>query len=501
MLQLLSADVELEIGLSFGFDRVESDSPRPALATPSPPDSHEGFSATLPTQDEVERLFASWTLEESSSSDKWDSSTLDSSTNPSLDGHDPPVDYDPKDSTPADPLSFLASVFPKLSRTTLASRLDQNAGDLETMVEILLNEDFIASAEEQSTFVGESDFDYDDYGLENGIVPLAKLDHLSTGGGARKAQRKKEKSYAKASQVLNLTDVLHRSASPVPSATATPATTFSPLDSNRWVTLDSTAGYLATLLHLPPGRVTSAYHRFDSSLPLAIESLLDTLETERPFDELPDHERLLAELSIVLPDSSTAGLRRLLCATEGDSSDAMDLKLKLEEIFREDGSALMNGLLGFGAGGDSRRVVVVHEGSTLESALKTKRVVPSKQGWTKITSPKEPLSSNSSSNRSSSNTSSRYASTSTASSSLNPTAGLSSTDCAYHANDYLTKRNDAFRSAARAFQAGGTQRGVAWYYAEAGRELDRKKRAWEQRAAFAVVGERRSVCRTALVDR
>lgn len=286
--------------------------------------------------------------------------------------------------------------------------------------------------------------------------------------------------------VLSLTDVLHR---PKPSSPSMAAATL-PNDGppNRWVTLDSTTGYLAALMHIPPGRVTSAYHRFDSSLPLAIESLLNNLEAERPFDSLPDADRLLSELATVLPDHSMAGLVRLLSATEGDASDAMDLKVKLEEIAREEGSPLLNGLFGFGGGGDKRRVAVVHSNSTLEPILPTPLLVATPGGWVKVANvaarPTSTLSSTISARKRSN------APRGTASFSSEHSSSL---DCQAHALIYLEKRNEAFRSAAKHFQSGGSGRGAAWYWAETGREMDRRKKVWEARAAFALVGERRYV--------
>jgi hypothetical protein len=55
----------------------------------------------------------------------------------------------------------------------------------------------------------------------------------------------------------------------------------------------------------------------------------------------------------------------------------------------------------------------------------------------------------------------------------------------------LTPGSIENRSAARHFQIGGVGRGSAFYFAEEGREMDRRKRIWEARAAFAIVGERR----------
>lgn len=363
-----------------------------------------------------------------------------------------------------DPVAFLSAVFPKVSTATLASRLREEGSSLETLLEILLNEDYIAAT----------------------TLNRAHYEEVGDVGGKRNAegttrlQRKKEKSVLKASKVLSLTDVLHR---PTPRS-ASPSgwgSVISKPDSNRWVTLDSTANYLATLLHISPGRVTSYYHRYDSSLPLAINALLDALQLERPFISLLHSDEIYSTLASILSSSPPTVLYRLLSATDGDVSDALDLQVKLIEMEKEQGNLLSNGLIGFGAGGDSRRVVVVHEESTLEPIRFTPLVVPKMVneggGWRKIipSSSAFPLPS---------------------SSRLPPldssTDRSTSKECEVMALEYLVKRNEAYRAAARHFQVGtATAKGSAAYFAEEGREMDRRKRVWESRGSFAVVRERR----------
>lgn len=469
MLTALSVDVEFEIiALEHGIGE----------------EGQQDFASVLSSTDvisseEVDRLFEAWTIEEA----QWMGSSEGSATDESslMDRLD--LTAEGTNSNFDDSVNFLSSVFPKLRRSTLFSRVEETP-DLETLMELLLNEEFISATE--NTFPDAPAFNFADFEMETGMKEMG----IAAGGGAaRKKARKREKTALKASQVLSLTDVLHRSPVPSPaiaSLTAILPNVFhAPSDTNRWINMDSTSSYLALLLHIPPGRITSAYHRMDSNLPLAIDSLLTTLENERPFIEIPDHERLLTELSIVLPTHSLSGLMRLLSATEGDPSDALDLKLKLEEIAREEGSLLMNGLFGFGGGGDKRRVVVVQENSTLKPIIDAPTIIPGFQGWKKV----------SASSSSGSTSSSRYASSSTTNTSFSSTIFIpsdwSATECENQADEYLTKRNDAFRAAARAIQLGGVNRAGAGHFAEQGREYDRKRKIWEQRRAFAVVGERR----------
>lgn len=496
MLQVLMADIETELlavedGFEYALDH------RAGFSGSSPPRSASSVpDAGAVSAADVEQLLEAWTLEEQANLQAgWD------------DRSEPAADADAdadllKTTTRAaaadDPVFFLYSLFPKLSRETLVRRLAASNGQLETMLEELLNEEFLAA--ENSPYVGVhlSDADLD---LETGLD--AGVRNGSTGGASRKTRRKREKAAEKAAHVLNLTDVLHRKRPESPMlAKMMPTVAYNSAETNRWANLDSSSSYLAVLLHVEPGRVTSAYHRFDSSLPLAIEYLLNDLELERPFYDMADNERLLSELSLVLPDYPLASLIRLLSATNGDPSDAMDLKVKLEEIAREEGSLIMNGLFGFGGGGDDRRVVVLQEHSTLKPLRDAPTIIPAPGGWRKVAT--RLPSAGSSSSKSSGRDSSRSGGSSHASIPAGPfnAADYSAADCAFHANDFLTQRNDAYRTAAKSFQQGGNgMRGAALYFAEQGRELDRKKRLWEERAAFALVGERRYVPALRLLSR
>ena len=338
-----------------------------------------------------------------------------------------------------DPVAFLASVFPRMSLPALRSRL-VSSKDLETLVEELLNEDYISSDSSASSSSAST-------------CSVAS----SSGSSLTPKQRRRLKTSAKASQTLSLTSVHSRSSSPLLTTVApSPLAVAQPL-ANRWISLDSTSHFLSTLLHVPPGTISSVFHTHDSSLPLTIHSLLTSLSLSRPFSLLPLAEPSLHSLQLLLPSLSCSRLETLLSATDGDVSDAFDLHLFIEDTERAEGSLLQNGLVGFGA--PSARVLLPAITATASLPLASASAIRDLEG----------------------------------AAGGKAEDAYTSAECAELARGYWEKRNEAFRSAAKHFQQGGGGRGTAWYWAEVGREMDRRKRRWEARGAFAVVGERRCV--------
>lgn len=375
-------------------------------------------------------------------------------------------------------------MFPGYSLSILQSRLDNALLDIETVVEELLNEDYIKF----ETSLSSSSSNSSASTSSNYSTPISSSS--SSKSGSTKQQRRRIKTSIKASQTLSLTDVLHRIAPIAPlsllSSVTTNALQAAPKSrENSWITLDSTSSYLASLLRISPGRITSTYHQLNSSLPLTVSKILTSLVIERPASDFPTSS--LSSLRIVLPNLTTTQLELLLSATEGDVSDSIDLQSYLEELARKEGSLIQNGLIGFGAK-STKGIEIIH------GALPTTSLPSSpKKSRTNL-----PNNSNQASDWST--TKKRY----NIASSVNLGGiGITSTgystvysaeECAELAREYHEKRNDAYRSAARHFQkGGGGERGAAFYWADVGRDLDRKKRSWEEKAAFAVVGERRFV--------
>jgi hypothetical protein len=376
-----------------------------------------------PSMSEVESLLEAWTLEE-----KRDEEAVS-------------VEKVGEGALRDDPYAFLRSVFPRMSQEAIRKRLEKSK-DLETLVEELLNEDFISSSASEavnSTFGPPSQ-------------PRSKPPSSS-----------KQRQRLRASQTISLTSPTLRSASPSSNHTETVSllsTAAAPSVPNRWISVDSTSHYLSGLLRLTPGEVTSSYHNHASSLPLTLDALMFTLASTRPFEDLPSPDALLETLQMLLPQKKVSDLKVLLSATEGDVSDALDLSQFLERVEREEGGVVANGLVGFGSKKRVGAPPVSLNSPRSSPALGSNFTLISRGSQKDIT----PMSEQ------------RY----------------TPAECAELALSYQDKRNTAFRAAARHFQKGGMgERGAAWHWAEVGREHDRRKREWEGRGAFAIVGERR----------
>lgn len=234
---------------------------------------------------------------------------------------------------------------------------------------------------------------------------------------------------------------------------------------NIWVSLDSTATYLADLLSLPVGSLTSAYHRADSNWAAAVEVLLDGLEHSRPFEALPGHAELLIAAMTQIEVATEA--RRLLSGTSGDLAAALDLNAwRAGRV-----TARTRGVVASGPDA-MRRAAVLHAGSTLAPAspLPIRSVSPVRNG-----PPSRPASS---------------------ASSIDippPSSDASHADCIAIATEYREKRDEAYRQAARHFAlADRPTRAAASYWADLARDYEGKARAWELRAARALVKRRQA---------
>lgn len=385
-----------------------------------------------------------------------------------------------------DPLAFLASVFPHIELAQLEAKIQEanaakqaaaatadpdtvEAGrgsggtplaepsDLEALIEDLLSQDLITSLTEA---------DAEAAAAENARAPDPdRIADLS------KQQKRRVKAAHKASNSYSLTSTPHVSYASAAKAaddgrTAT-ALAAAPNGANAWVSFSSQASLLATVLHIPPNRITSTYYQQSSSLPLTISVLLTQLAAERVFETIPNALELRAQLRLIVPPSraSDDDLEVLLSATEGDLSDALDLHHFIRDVETSMGTSLTLSSLVAGHDADSAAA----NGTTAGA-----------DGFTLVPSAAARRATASHTNHLPSAPSDRY----------------SYADCSALALEYLVKRNEAFRTAARSFQRGGAgERGAAGYWAEKGREYDRERRKWEERAARATVGERKYVAR------
>lgn len=361
-----------------------------------------------------------------------------------------------------DPLTFLCSVFPRKKPDVLRSRLQQ-CDSLETLLEELLNEDFIA---------------------HNHSSPSASTSNSPPAGPRPNSkQRRRLKTNNKASFTLSLTSPTPLSSSSQPrlidpSLSTLPTsftTTPSQASANHWINLDSTSIYLSSLLSLTPGRITTVYHQQSCSLPLTLNFLLHSL-SERPSASIADFDAIVGELGVLLPSVGKGTLEVLVKATNGDVSNALDLWEFVKRTEKDQGGLMENGLVGFGrdemrgemvvglGGGGGRRGDVARSMDRVRLGELGKG---KERDWNVITRSRVELAHGSS---------------------------PSIEECQTRITAYEKKRNEAFRSAARCFQSGNKgNRGAAWYWAEVGREMDREKRRWEKLEGWAIVGERRCV--------
>ncbi|GAA5888086.1 hypothetical protein JCM5296_005429 [Sporobolomyces johnsonii] len=381
-----------------------------------------------------------------------------------------------------DPLAFLASVFPDIELSILESKLASlpftsstapssststtSPHDLESLVEDLLSQDLISSLvsdDSNAALLANPPPDFD-------AEARATLS---------KTQKRRLKQSQKAKMTYSLT-----STPPVPSpgqsetdplATAGKATALSqaPATSNAWASVSSHASHLSSLLHIPPARISSTYYASSNSLPLTLSTLLAQLSASRPFANLPHAEELKEQLRMVLPRTTRDDvLQVLLSATEGDLSDALDLKRFIDETELAQGKVLAwNEMVVTDPIPSLSSPSLSHaRTASAGSAAADGFVLVPPSSFSRSPLPSAALPAPSS-------TPER----------LRPPA-----ECYALAAHFLEKRNQAFRTAARSFQRGGVgERGAAGYWAEKGREYERERRRWEERGAKAVVAERR----------
>lgn len=232
-----------------------------------------------------------------------------------------------------------------------------------------------------------------------------------------------------------------------------------PEKSNVWIKTDSTILYLSQLLSVPPGTLSSLFYSNNNSLPLAVSKILD--QAEAYHEVIPEEEAKLARIRELFPTSALEPLRRCLYATEGDIPKTVELYKVLEDIHMREGTPLAHGLL-----------LQTKPRNTKPTAL---AAAPIAQQLAQQ-SPASPVLHRTRSDRP-------------------PTAQ----ECLLIANAIRTRRDDAYRSAARTWRGKAAlgNSGVAAYWADHARQLDREAKQWELKAARETVEERRKAARSA----
>lgn len=377
-----------------------------------------------------------------------------------------------------DPLAFLASVFPDVDMQILESKIStaRNSSsshapfptqDLESLIEDLLSQDLITSLIDDDSNAAQLANPPPDFEAE-AIAVLSK------------SEKRRLKQAQKAKNSFSLTATTSAPPSPRPSrpttavetvrqaATPVSALARAPSTSNAWASISSHASHLSSLLHVAPTRISSLYYKNSASLPLTLAVLLKELSHERPFDSLPFSTELSSQFRLVLPRATSEDeIKVLLSATNGDLSDAIDLKRFIADLEEQQGKVLAyNEMVApFDPAACLESTGPGHSRNSSAGSVEFTPVLPGTRSTTGGTLPSASATQN---------------------------KPYSSDDCYTLSEEYLEKRNNAFRTAARSFQRGGVgERGAAGYWAEVGRDYERERRKWEERAAKAVVAERR----------
>ncbi|GAA5985712.1 hypothetical protein JCM5350_007466 [Sporobolomyces pararoseus] len=377
-----------------------------------------------------------------------------------------------------DPLAFLASVFPDIDVATLESKISTARSqsdrktpfptqDLESLIEELLSQDLISSLIDDDANAAQLANPPPDFEAEAQMV-------LSKGQKRRLKQAERAKtSFSLTANPGSSSPAPRRNEDPMVAAArgvTTSAWSKAPSTSNAWASISSHASHLSSLLHVPAPRISSLYYKNSASLPLTLAVLLKQLSHERPFDSLPFSTELCQQFRLILPRATSEDeIKVLLSATNGDLSDAMDLKKFISDVEEDQGKVLAYSemvapfdpstvLVPEGGGGSHSRNSSAGSVEFLPVGTNRKPNPPRPNGT--------PLASS--------------------------TKPYTSEECYALSEEYLEKRNNAFRTAARSFQRGGVgERGAAGYWAEVGREHEIERRKWAERAAQAVVAERR----------
>lgn len=415
-------------------------------------------------EDAVDRAFKEWTLGEQDDGDP----------------HSPGYPKQPFVGSPdfvhmaSDAISFLKTLFPKRERIELQLALEDAGQDIEvgfcrsSIRSLLLTHSFQAAIE---TLLTEELLIREEEEYESLLMQAA--DEMN---GTQRSKKHRQASLARSDCARRLIDrPLQRIRKPgkqTVSLTSTPrglalqtadgnghADIKAPVDRpNVWAQTDSTVLYLATLLSVPAGALSSLFYQNSNSLPLAISKILDN--AEETFDSIEDGEAKVAELKTLFPDKPNSTFRRCLCATSGDVNKAIELVRTIEDVYAREGTPLAHGLLLGVTAADKAKNNALHKSNGAGPVLTP--VLPKRLPNGAFERPP------------------------------------SSQDCLILANTLRVKRDDAYRSAARTWQTKNQvgSSGVAAYWADHGRQLDKQAREWELRAARATVDERRKQARS-----
>lgn len=197
---------------------------------------------------------------------------------------------------------------------------------------------------------------------------------------------------------------------------------------SRWDQINSDVDWITRVLSLPKSTVQSAYHSHSSSLPAALNALLEDTKWE-DYRAAPDHEDHYARMIKSYPGLGANKIKDILNATKEQLSLANEVANVLSAWRPTIGA--------------------------ITSTLKHTSIEPKDRARTEVA--EEAVSSD-----------------------------LTAAECRARAAEYAERRDTAFRQAAAAYQrskSDSLQGGTAMHYAEIGRGYDARMRSFNMRAA------------------
>lgn len=302
-------------------------------------------------------------------------------------------------------LRFLKLSFPRQSLVTLTFVLNKCRDDVLKAVDELLNHELIGEERRLNAIVDGDD----------ATIGSSSVDDFFAPSTARHRKRKQKSA--------------RHAAADLPDALQAPP-------KSRWAQMSAEVEWCAHALSLPPATVQSAYHAHASSLPAALNALIEETAWQQhtrtaSFD---DEERALHK---AYPGIGLRKTQRVLDATKQDVTLATQV-CRVLSAWRPALGSLTNRNIATTTRRDAASMT-----SSQEAGSTNTGIIPSHHGKTAI-------------------------------------------ECRAMAQECAVKRDTAFRQAATAHQkskSDGLHGGTAMYYAEVGRDFDAKMRAWNLQAA------------------
>ena len=376
-------------------------------------------------------------------------------------------------------LAFLVSSFPEKDPQVLADLLAQY-GDVDRAIDAALSSDLLTDRDETSYSTPISSHRSDPSYLPTSHSKKTK-----------KAQKRREKrSQARDTDMVrvNLTDLRHADLRPRQRYMEDPRAT-ALQDPNRWVTTSSTLVYLAQLLRTDESSLQSLYHSSGGDMAIAVDAAV-AVTIARKEDEPKDmgikkellkglfpftSEQLLSNAIVVTSDKGETDAQAHLDRSvdlvyaldeikarygQGKASEVRQASATLVATENSKETAKVLGSRSHSLDQDKLAALMARRDASLPDSMKGEGSLPS----------------------------------------LNDhSTDLSAYECQARSEEYRQRRDEAFAKASSAWTTsksvsgmrGQGGRGVAYYYANLGKEFDKLSRDWDLKAARVSVLDRR----------